>query len=340
VTPPPSPSPTPDDWSPDAVSERPRVLVTPAEFRRAERTVETDDRVASWFDAVAARADAVVEEPPEEHGVSGRNMLGTSRSVLARTLDLGTCYRLTGEERYAERLWIELDAVAGFPDWNPAHFLDTAEMTAAVAVGYDWCHGYWDDDRRERLAVAILEHGLRTALPGYRSSPGDRPEELWWMDVEHNWNTVCNGGLTMGALALLGDGHGPVPVEVVEGARSNVAGAIAAVGPNGGWSEGTTYWGYNAKYLAFYLSSITNALGTGFGFLDRPGVAAIGEFPIHMTSPAGGTSRSATPTARGGSGSPRFTGSPGTSIARRTRATRYGVSLPSPTPTGTSATTR
>jgi hypothetical protein len=29
-------------------------------------------------------------------------------------------------------------AVAAFADWNPSHFLDTAEMTAGLALGYDW----------------------------------------------------------------------------------------------------------------------------------------------------------------------------------------------------------
>ena len=34
----------------------------------------------------------------------------------------------------------DLMTVSGpvFPDWNPKEFLDTAEMTHAVAIGYDW----------------------------------------------------------------------------------------------------------------------------------------------------------------------------------------------------------
>ena len=27
---------------------------------------------------------------------------------------------------------------ARFEDWNPSHFLDVAEMTFALAIGYDW----------------------------------------------------------------------------------------------------------------------------------------------------------------------------------------------------------
>ena len=27
-----------------------------------------------------------------------------------------------------------------FEDWNPSHFLDVAEMTAGLAIGYDWLY--------------------------------------------------------------------------------------------------------------------------------------------------------------------------------------------------------
>ena len=63
--------------------------------------------------------------------------LFVSRSVLDRVYTLAYAHRLRGGVAYRDRLWRELDAVAAFKDWNPPHFLDTAEMTHAVAVGYD-----------------------------------------------------------------------------------------------------------------------------------------------------------------------------------------------------------
>jgi len=276
----------PDDWSPAEAGPRPRILATEDDFDRAGRLVETDDRVAAWFDAVEGRAETLLEEPPEGYELpDGKRLLGTSRSVLQRVVNLGTAYRLTGKEAYADRLWRELDAAADFPDWNPSHFLDVAEMTAAFAVGYDWLREDWSARQASRLADAMAEHGFRAGLPGYRGEDGR--EELSWMRNDNNWNTVCNGGLTLGALALLGDdhGHGDLPAEIIEGARSSILRPIEAVGPNGGWDEGIVYWGYNAKYLVFYLASLENTLGTTFGFDDRPGIANLGEFPLHVTSP-------------------------------------------------------
>lgn len=276
----------PEDWSAANVASRPNLLATQSDFNRAGQLVETDDRVAAWFDAIKSEADTILEDPPNEYEMpDGRRLLATSRSVLRRVLNLGTSYRLTGAEKYAERLWLELDAVAEFPDWNPSHFLDTAEMTAAFAVGYDWLHEEWSEQELTRLADAMVEKGLRVALPGYRSE--EHQENLGWMQGDSNWNTVCNAGLTLGALSLLGDDHGDgdLLAEIIEGARSSIQRPIARIGPNGGWEEGSRYWGYNTKYLCFYLASLENTLGTDFGFSNQPGVANLGDFPLHMTSP-------------------------------------------------------
>ena len=43
---------------------------------------------------------------------------------------LGLMYRLTQEQRFAERAWTELDSVTRFKDWNLSHFLDTPDMTS------------------------------------------------------------------------------------------------------------------------------------------------------------------------------------------------------------------
>lgn len=281
----------PSDWSPSAVADRPRLLISPESVERTLAAIDESERAAARFDSICSRANELLDEPTTEYGLpDGIRLLSQSRTVLGRILDLGTCHLLTGESRYADRAWTELAAVAAYPDWNPGHFLDVAEMTAAVAVGYDWCYDHWDADQRTRLAAAIADEAFEHALPGYRSEPGNRAEHTNWLDSTHNWNTVCNGGLTMGAIALLGDGLVETAdlVTVVEGARESIERPIGTIGPNGGWREGVGYWGYNTQYLCYYLASVTNALGTDFGFLDRPGLADLGTVPIHMTSHGGG----------------------------------------------------
>ena len=88
---------------------------------------------------------------------------------MQRVYTLALLYRLDGEQRYAERAWQELAAAASFPDWNPRHFLDTAEMTHAFAIGYDWLYDVWTPEQRATLRQAMVEKGLKPALKLYRA---------------------------------------------------------------------------------------------------------------------------------------------------------------------------
>ena len=51
--------------------------------------------------------------------------------------------------------------------WSPSHFLDDAEMTTAVAIGYDWCYDYLKPAKREIIEKAILEKAFGPAWPIY-----------------------------------------------------------------------------------------------------------------------------------------------------------------------------
>lgn len=274
------------DWEPNTIADHPRLLATESDFDSAQRLINQDDRTAAWFQRVEDHAVDLLETPPNEYEIpDGLRLLQTSRSVLRRVFDLGLCYRLTGDEVYAERLWVELRAVADFPDWNPDHFLDTAELTAGFGIAYDWLYDYWSGEQQRTIREAILEKGIEPAMPGYRAAPGDRPGYCFWIDSPENWNTICNGGLTIGALALLDEGHDDVATTVIKAAKTSIDRAIATIGSNGGWPEGIMYWAYNTKYLVWYLSALQSALETTFGFKERPGVRELGQVPIHLTAP-------------------------------------------------------
>ena len=84
--------------------------------------------------------------------------------MVQHSYTLAMAYRLHGDRRYVDRLWQELQTVAGFPDFNPRHFLDTAEMTHALAIAYDWLYDHWsepqraDDSQGDRRAGAEAGH--------------------------------------------------------------------------------------------------------------------------------------------------------------------------------------
>ena len=271
--------------APDAILKtlkpgHPRLLADAARFEQLKQAVKTDPLLKAWYAQVRAEAVRILSQPPSTYEIpDGLRLLATSRRVLDRVTDLAFLYRMEGDRKWLDRAWAELDAAAHFKDWNPRHFLDTAEMTNAFAMGYDWLYDGLTPEQRATIREAIIEKGLKAALPTYRL-------KNWWASARHNWNQVCNGGLGMGALAI-GDEAPEVCGLILNEALRSLPLALRQYGPDGAWAEGPGYWQYATMYTVIILAGLDSALGTDFGLSDIPGLSLCGLFPIYASGPAG-----------------------------------------------------
>ena len=69
------------------------------------------------------------------------------------------------------------------------------EMTFGLAVGFDWLHDFLSQADRERVAAVIEDYV--EAIGEYTT------ERSFWIPF-HNWSTVANGAMGLGALAIEG----------------------------------------------------------------------------------------------------------------------------------------
>lgn len=264
-------------------NEHPRLLATSQTFEELRARVLRDPVFRTWADELRREANRLLDaEPAPYHIPDGKRLLATCRTVLDRTYTLALIYRLDGDGRYRERLWRELRTAADFQDWNPSHFLDTAEMTHAFAIGYDWMYSAWSDSERSILREAIVKHGLTPGVKCYRGES----RYGGWRNSNHNWNQVCNGGLTMGALAIA-DEEPALAGEIVAAATKSLPRAMASYAPDGAWGEGVGYWRYATNYNVVMLAALESALGSDFGLSHAASFDRTGLFPIHLLSPAG-----------------------------------------------------
>ena len=134
------------------------------------------------------------EEKPLEYkkDVSGRRILGISRQALRRIIPDAYAYRVTKDKKYLEHAEADLNDVCDFPDWNPSHFLDTGEMSLAVAVGYDWLYEFLNPVTRDKIETRLKEYGL--------DAWQKRCKGFW--QGTNNWNQVCNAGMVAASLAI------------------------------------------------------------------------------------------------------------------------------------------
>jgi len=259
----------------------PRLILTDDGLARLKETIKADATAADWAAKLHDRAVSLLDAPTCEHKLVGPRLLSQSRACLDRVYTLALMYRLEGDRRFADRATKEMLAAAAFPDWNPSHFLDTAEMTHALAVGYDWLYDALSPNERATIRAALVDRGLGVGRNAYAAAT-----PAWWSRCNHNWNQVCNGGLGIGALALA-DEEPNLCAFILGNAAELVKIAMKEYEPDGGWAEGPGYWHYATRYTVYFLASLETALGTDAGLCDGPGFANTGAFRMHFVSPIG-----------------------------------------------------
>jgi hypothetical protein len=262
-------------------TKHPRLIASNADISRVRKLIRTDAGAKAAYAKLLAESEQIMKEPPVKYELIGPRLLDKSRTVLGRIYTLGLIYRIDGERTVLSRIVEELRAAADFKDWNPSHFLDTAEMTHAFAIAYDWLYYVLPEEERGWIRKAIVEKGLEPGLEVYDN-------RRWWVMATHNWNQVCNGGMTLGALAVAEDE--PARAErVLRAAVESIPRAMNSYGPDGGWNEGPGYWAYATRYNVAFLAGLETALGTDFGLSQTEGFEKAGEFRVYFSSPVGKT---------------------------------------------------
>ncbi len=275
----------------------PYIMLNQADFDRLNYYKKVDSTLASYITTINGKygvGSSKYTSTPSKYGLTdGHRLLATSREVLARVMNTALLYKLyefddpENAELLAERIWAELDAVCNFPDWHPAHYLDTAEMAYAVAIGYDWLYDYWESydnangtDRLGTMETAMYEYSLKTtsALPG-----GTYSYSL--SASTNNWNGVCNGGTMAAALALVTNPtYQADAITVIDASIIGVEQGLWVYGPDGGYEEGPGYWAYGTTYLHVLMSALDSACGTNYGLYYTPGFAHSVYFTTYLGS--------------------------------------------------------
>jgi hypothetical protein len=204
--------------------------------------------------------------------------LQAARGIQGRVMDLLIAHHIDPNPAYRDRALEELRMLARWSTWaDPCHnqmTVDpcTAEAAVAMAVGMDWL---WEDltadDRklfRDALMVKAIEPYVKASGQG-----------AVWANCYHSWNAVVNGGVGVAALALADES--PQARRVYQLARKNLGSFFAALGPEGGWDEGTGYWGYAMRYVLL-LAEAARRLEDDQTLFHNRGMDATGLFGVYF----------------------------------------------------------
>ena len=263
----------------------PRLLLTDGELARALDAAKADPLRAALHARIVEQAAADLSAPPLVRELKGPRLLDTSRAAIQRILTCAMAYRLTGDGRFLAKARGDLMAVSAFADWNPSHFLDVAEMSFAVAVGYDWLYPALPEGDRAALRSALVGKALVFAPAAYAAG-GPRDPRLFFATARMNWNPVCNGGLLAAALAIA-DEEPDLARRVVDGVRRSLPLAMEAYRPDGAYPEGPSYWSYGTTYNVIILALLEGALGTDYGLGAAPAFDRTAFYRTAVEGPTG-----------------------------------------------------
>lgn len=255
----------------------PRIIFLSGDERELNMKIQSDRLLNGIYNAIIEASEGMLLLEPLGYKKTGRRLLSVSRTYLKRILYLSFSYRVTGDRKFLEKAELEMLEAASFTDWNPDHFLDVAEMTMALAIGYDWLYADLNVGSREKISEAILNKGIL---------PSMMEEYNGWLNVTHNWNQVCNAGMSFGAWAIY-DQDTLFAREIIQRAVESLKLPSQDYEPDGAYPEGPMYWTYGTSFHVMFIDAYerspinSSVLDISDGFLKS------GEYFLHVFGPNG-----------------------------------------------------
>jgi hypothetical protein len=259
------------------IKNHPRILFSEGEEDVVRKKIEIDLTYNFLHKIIIKECDQLVLSPPEGRILSGGRLLKTARECRRRIFFLAYAYRITRDTKYLFRAEQELVSIAAFPDWNPSHFLDVAEMTMGMAIGYDWLYNGLSVKTRSLVEQAIIRKGLEPSLIEANNA---------WLKANHNWNQVCNAGMAYGALAVM-DLKPDLAKAMLDRAITTVKLPMDQYLPDGAYPEGYGYWAYGTSFNVLLISALEKAFESSFGLAEHPGFLKTGYYLQQMVGTSG-----------------------------------------------------
>lgn len=263
----------------------PRVLADKSDFDRIKSLMQTDETMIKWAKGMINSADGYLKDttPLIYELRDGVRLWYVSLDMIRNMTVLGMAYQLTGDKKYADRAWIDLESVSNFPSWHPEHHIDVGGLAVGVAIGYDWMYDAFTLEQREVIEKGAYKNGFFDYIEGYQ---GRSSLMAGGITNKANHNQVMNSGGAMLGIAFMDVYPREAAYCVAESLRC-LEYAIIGYAPEGSWFEGMGYGAMSLEYLSYQLASIKKVFNTVYTMDATDGLDKIAQFFLYMQSPMG-----------------------------------------------------
>ncbi len=258
----------------------PRLFATQDDFDRIRADYEagTDEVFMKWANGLIAYADSRLDTDVPVYSEVYKNDRVIQRKLKSDIYSWAMAFHLTGDRKYVDEVFEELNYFCEFPDWYPNDHLDLVETIDAFAIGYDWLYNEFTPEQRKIIEENMYSKGYIPTYIGFRAANSAMTTAFY---ASNNHGTVCNGSVTMTALAFM-DVYPEESAWIVSNAMMGMEINLYRW-YHGAWWEGPHYWDYAVAYTVKFIESMQSVLGTDYGFKSMEGLdrAATSEIGMH-----------------------------------------------------------
>ncbi len=278
-------------------SVHPRLLATKEDFERIQTEALSDEGLAWIVELLIQQAEDII---PQEICTTytfqdAFRQNGYAMNFEERMMYLGFAYQITGDKKYLDRAWLEIEGISKYPDINENHPIDAGSYSAGLAIGYDWFYSGLTDEQKKlmedtayRLSLSIMDRVFYAGLPGSSSNLSTVSTNVSsiFAKWKSNYNLWVNGGLVLAAIAYM-DIYPDLCGDLLQQSLRSIEYNLYGFAPDGQWPEGNQYWDVCMNNLAKIISSLDCALGTDYGIMKYQGLDKTGYFAAGWASPLG-----------------------------------------------------
>ncbi|KAI5474361.1 heparinase II/III family protein [Pseudohyphozyma bogoriensis] len=282
--------------------EHPLLFAPSYKWTCVREMIAKDHYLSYWNDTIFINATLWYDAAPINYtidgGLSGSGVLDPAMETQLRFKHWGYAWKMTNDTKWVDRAWQEILVVSGNSttqyfgetgdNWNSAHFLDLAEFLTGFAIAYDWMYEAWTADQRTAIMWSMITLGLDYGYNALADPSGAGAAYSWWSTVNGNWNCRCNGGMIIGALAIMNEDPTGVAGNILPLAlASQQTYCSNAPSSDGTWSETANYWYFGTSQHSMSAAALLSATGSTQGLLDNAGMKLSALFHMYVTGMQG-----------------------------------------------------
>ena len=275
----------------------PRLFGTRADFDNIIEIAKNDTYMQQMVDMIISSADNHLTRDLYTYKFDDNyRTYNTANGFNGRMQILGLAYLLTGNKKYSDRAWEEMQSICSFPDFNECHVIDAALYVGGLAFGYDWCYDALSEEQRSCIEDAVMEKGLKVLDRAfYRGLPSSASASTaqtstqvtnYFTEWTSNYNTHVNVGIINAALAFA-EVDPTFCFGTLNRAMRSVEYTMYGFLPSGTWAESNSYWTVTVTAMTKIIASLESIYGRDFGFGEYQGFEDTCYFYASMASPNG-----------------------------------------------------